>query len=71
MTNAQVENGLYSSNPLEPTDPWANVMVKASVEIKFKKAGEIDFETTEQKSELKEDDFLNREFKDVKRLNWT
>jgi hypothetical protein len=45
-------------------DSWK--VVRDKTEIKFKKAGEIDFENTEQKSELKEDDFLNREFEGVK-----
>ena len=38
MTTAQVGNGSCSSDPQEPTDPWTYAMVKASVEIKFKKA---------------------------------
>jgi hypothetical protein len=45
-------------------DSWK--VVRDKTEIKFKKTGEIDFENTEQKSELKEDDFLNREFEGVK-----
>lgn len=45
-------------------DGWK--VVRDKTEIKFKKASEIDFEDSEQKIEIKEDEFLNREFKDVK-----
>jgi len=45
-------------------DNWK--VVRNGKEIKFTKSGEIDFQQTESASDLKEDDFLNREFKDVK-----
>jgi hypothetical protein len=45
-------------------DRWK--VVREKTEIKFKKASEIDFEDSEQNIEIKEDEFLNREFKDVK-----
>ncbi|WP_282115933.1 hypothetical protein [Cellulophaga baltica] len=45
-------------------DGWQ--VIRDKTQIKFKKAGEIDFEKTEQNTELKEDEFLNREFEEVK-----
>jgi hypothetical protein len=45
-------------------DKW-NV-VRYDTEISFKKAGKITIEQTDSKFELKEDNFLNHEFKEVK-----
>nr|WP_298929676.1 hypothetical protein [uncultured Allomuricauda sp.] len=45
-------------------DGWK--VVRDKTEIKFKKASDIDFGDSEPITELKEDEFLNREFKDVK-----
>lgn len=45
-------------------DNWK--VVRDGKDIKFTKSGEIDFQQTESGGDLKEDEFLNREFKDVK-----
>lgn len=45
-------------------DNWK--VVRDGKDIKFTKSGEIDFQQTESDGDLKEDEFLNREFKDVK-----
>lgn len=45
-------------------DGWK--VVRDKTEIKFKKVSDIDFEDSESSTELKEDEFLNREFQDVK-----
>lgn len=45
-------------------DGWK--VIRDKTEIIFKKAGAIDFENAEQSKELKEDEFLKREFEDVK-----
>lgn len=45
-------------------DGWK--VVRDKTEIKFKKASDIDFEDSESITELKEDEFLNREFQNVK-----
>ncbi len=61
---AELDEFITDFNQYLAFDGWK--VIRDKTEIKFKKAGEIDFENTEQKSELKEDDFLNREFEDVK-----
>lgn len=45
-------------------DGWK--VVRNQKEINFEKASEIDFDYEEPQTELKEDEFLNREFKSVK-----
>lgn len=59
----ELDNFISDFNQYLAFDNWK--VVREGKEIIFKKAGEIDFEQSESNGELKEDDFLNREFKDV------
>lgn len=61
---AKLDQFISEFNEYLAFDNWQ--VIRDKTEIKFKKAGEIDFKKTEQNVDIKEDDFLNREFEDVK-----
>jgi hypothetical protein len=60
----ELDNFISDFNQYLAFDNWK--VVRAGKEIKFAKASEIDFSDSEVKGEIKEDEFLNLDFKDVK-----
>ena len=60
----ELDNFIADFNQYIAFDKWK--VIRIGAEITFKRADKIVFEQPEINNELKEDEFLNREFKDVK-----